>query len=372
MSTGALALLAAVAALAAAGVVAATMRRTRRAAERRLDAGLLMIGERMDALARELATTVERVREDAIRARIVESLGQALDLDEVLARCAEAAAALHGVAGAVVAVEVDGARLSASAGLVAGAPGAATGAVGGPPDGRRVRAVGVSYHYPAGGEEQPAMRSAIAVPVESDRGRLGFLTVFGRDEEPPVADGDFETLEAIARHTGPAIEAARLRSDVRRPEDADGLTGLDSRQALHETLALEAARAHRHGRSLAVCVLDLDDFERANSQVGHIAGDGLLVEIADLLRDAVRPSGLAFRSGGDEFAAILPGSGRIDAEALLARLHAALRRPPSSAPAVSFSAGIAELKPGDDGVSLFERAERALRRAKETGKGTAA
>ena len=110
MSTAALALLAAVAALVVAIVVAVIVLRSRRASDRRLDAGLLVIGERMDALARELATTVERVREDALRARIVESLGQALDLDEVLARCAEAAASLHGVAGAVVAVEVDGSR----------------------------------------------------------------------------------------------------------------------------------------------------------------------------------------------------------------------------------------------------------------------
>ena len=80
-----------------------------------------MIGERMDALADELATTVERMREDALRTRLVESLGQALDLDEVLARCAEAAAALHGVAGATVAVEVDGVPLSAAAGLAIGA-----------------------------------------------------------------------------------------------------------------------------------------------------------------------------------------------------------------------------------------------------------
>ena len=108
MSTAALALLAAIAALVAAGIVAALLIRARRASESRLDSGLVAIGERMDALARELVATVERVREDALRARIVESLGQALDLDEVLARCAEAAAALHGVAGAIVSVEVDG------------------------------------------------------------------------------------------------------------------------------------------------------------------------------------------------------------------------------------------------------------------------
>ena len=150
------------------------------------------------------------------------------------------------------------------------------------------------------------------------------------------------------------------------------MTGLANRQALHETLALEVARAHRHGRRLAVCVFDLDDFKRTNGRVGNSAGDGLLVEIADLLRDTIQPSGLAFRSGGDEFAVILPGAGRIDAEGLYARVQATLSRPGSLRPGLSLSAGIAELKPDDDGVSLFERAERALRHAKESGKGTAA
>ncbi len=117
MSTAALALLAAVVAVVVVSLVAMIVLRARRASEQRLDAGLLAIGERMDALADELATTVERMHEDALRTRLVESLGQALDLDEVLARCAEAAAALHGVAGATVAVVVDGVPLSAAAGL---------------------------------------------------------------------------------------------------------------------------------------------------------------------------------------------------------------------------------------------------------------
>ena len=373
MSSATLALLAAAAALIATMVVAAMALRTRRSSDRRLTRGLLEMGERMDVLARELAQTVEKVREDALRARVVESLGQTLDLDEVITRCAEAAASLPGVAGAVVRVEVDGVPLAATAGLDTEylSP-AVTGVVSGPPDASRVRAVGISFHYPAGSEQETAMRSAIAVPLESERGHLGFLTVFGRDEEPPVAGTEFQTLEAIARHTGPAIESARLGA-VRRLPDADGLTGLGNRQLFHETLALEVARAHRHGRRLAVCVLDVDDFKLTNRRVGHIAGDGLLVEIADLLRETVRPADFACRTGGDEFAVILPASGRIDAEATFARLQATLRRrPPSPGPGLSLSAGIAELKPDDDGVSLFERAERALRRAKEAGKGTAA
>jgi diguanylate cyclase (GGDEF)-like protein len=369
LSSAALALLAAAAALATTIVVAAMVVRTRRASDRRLARGLFEMGERMDVLADELAHTVEKVREDALRARIVESLGQALDLDEVVARCAEAAALLPGVDGAIVRVEVDGEPLVAAAGLDP----ELAGTVSGPPDGSRVRAVGISYHYRAEDAASTGMQTAIAVPLELDGRQLGFLTVFGRGEEPPVAGAEFESLEAIARHVGPALENARRLTEVGRLPETDGLTGLGNRKLFHERLALEVARAHRHGRRLAVCVLDLDDFRATNDRVGVAAGDGLLAEVAELLRESTRPGSLVCRTGGDEFGVILPESGRIDAEGLFARLQATLqRRRPSPTPILSLSAGIAEVQPDDDGVSLFERAEKALHRAKEAGKGTAA
>ncbi len=373
MSTAAFALIAAVTALAVAIVATAFLLRSRRASDKRVARALHGMRERMDALADELGQTVEKVREDAHRTRLVESLGQALDLDEVITRSAEAAASLPGVAGAVVRIEVDGVPLVASAGLTIDPTSPATaGMVGGPPDGSTVRAVGISYHFTPGNEERTSMKSAVAVPLESAGTHLGFLTVFGRSEEPPVAGADFQTLEVIARHTGPAIDNARITSVSRLPE-TDGLTGLGNRQLFHETLALEVARAHRHGRRLALCVLDLDDFKVTIDRVGQIEGDSLLVDLADLVRETIGPADLACRIGGDEFAVILPASGRIDAEAMYARLQATLRRRPSTAAVgLSVSGGIAELKPDDDGVSLFERAERALHRAKGAGKGTAA
>jgi diguanylate cyclase (GGDEF)-like protein len=374
MSTAALALLAAVAAVILATVVATMVLRSRRASEQMLDEGLLAIGERMDALVRELEATVARMREDALRTRLVESLGQALDLEEVIARCADAAAALHGVAGATVSVTVNGEPLTAASGLAVGEPGRRdVGTIGGPPDGSAVRAVGISYHYPAEGPVETAIRSAIAVPLTNDHGPLGFLTVYGLGEDPPVRGSDFQVLESIASHTVAAIDVACQRH-VAAPElGRDLLTGLGNRQALHETLALEVARAHRRGHRLAVCSFDVDDFRRTNARIGNLEGDAILVAVAEALHETLRPTDLAYRSGGDEFAAILPHAGRIEGEALYARVQATLRRQPDSpTPAVSLSAGIAELKPDDDGVSLFERSERALQRAKQTGKGTAA
>src|SRR5262249_37550020 len=147
-------------------------------------------GRQMEGLAREFAAAVDKVREDALRVRVIESLGQPLDLDEVLARCAEAAAGLPGVAAAVVDVGVGDARRVAAAGLGV-AEGGSRGSAGGPPDGGRVRAVGISYHYHSDDGVSARLRSAISVPLDGAAQALGFLTVYGSTEEPPVTGSDF-------------------------------------------------------------------------------------------------------------------------------------------------------------------------------------
>ena len=151
--------------------------------------------------------------------------------------------------------------------------------------------------------------------------------------------------------------------------DLDALTGLHNRRYFHETLAREVARAHRYDRQLALIVFDLDDFKAINDRIGHLAGDAVIAESAERVRDVVRSADFACRVGGDEFAVILPESTLADADQLYRRLQAAVSaRPIGQAGRLSFSAGVAELKPEDDPTTFFERADEALYAAKERGK----
>ncbi|HVH51496.1 MAG TPA: GGDEF domain-containing protein [Gaiellaceae bacterium] len=351
-------------------LLAVSGRRSSRKAESRVEATVRTLELRMGELADELAGAVERAEEETRQSRILADLASSIDLDEVLARTLDAAGALPGVDAAMVRLATDdGPPMVATLGLAEEE--AERHAVSGPPDGSPVRSIEIGYRY-ADGEEGSLLRSGVAVPLADEAGRVGHLTVFTRDPERRFDDADLSRLEELAQRAAPAIENARRFREARRLADLDALTGLHNRRYFHETLAREAARAHRYARKLALIVFDLDDFKVVNDRIGHLTGDSALAEAAERLRTAVRTADVACRVGGDEFAVILPESGIADGEQLFARIQRAISTEPiGQAGRLHLSAGVAELKPDDDSISLFERADNALYRAKEAGKGRA-
>jgi diguanylate cyclase (GGDEF)-like protein len=93
---------------------------------------------------------------------------------------------------------------------------------------------------------------------------------------------------------------------LQREASLDPLTGLKNRRRFEEDLRMAMARARREGMTGAVLMLDLDHFKQVNDSAGHPAGDRLIQEIADVLRQRSRESDTLARLGGDEFAVVLP------------------------------------------------------------------
>jgi diguanylate cyclase (GGDEF)-like protein len=293
-----------------------------------------------------LAARRRRDEEEARRSRTLAELSASIDLDEVLSRTLEAAATAPGVDAALVSMKgPDGKPLVATLGL--SAEEAERQAVVGPPDRRHAR----------------------SVPLAGESSRFGSLTVFSRSAGGPLGEHVLAELEALAERAGPAIDNARRFREARQLADLDDLTGLHNRRYFHETLAREVARAQRYDRKLALIVFDLDDFKSVNDRIGHLAGDSVLADAAERVRDVVRSADIACRVGGDEFAVILPESTLADADQLYRRIQAAVSaRPLALVGKLHLSAGVAELRSEDDGTSLFERADEALYRAKNAGK----
>ena len=169
-------------------------------------------------------------------------------------------------------------------------------------------------------------------------------------------------------------ERRDLQDQLEHQAFHDPLTGLANRALLGDRVAHALSRRGRPRASVAVLLIDLDDFKTINDSLGHAAGDELLRAVAARLGSCVREEDTAARLGGDEFALLLEDAAAPEAALTTAeRVHAVLREPMSVAGlqlAVSASIGIAVASPktasGDD---LLRNADVAMYQAKARGKG---
>lgn len=322
----------------------------------------------------EASLALVDARAETRRSRRLAEIAATIDLDAVLEKTLTAATDTAGVDASMAVVGQDDEEpLVATFGMTARE--ASRQPITTSPSGG-ARAVRISYRYDSEDETDEEANGAhisggVSVPLREDNvGVIGTLAVFWRGTDQVPEDGVIGALEELARTSAPAIRNAQRFRLARQLANVDGLTSLHSRRYFHETLARETARARRYERRLALVILDVDDFRETNERLGHLGGDEVLAAVAERLLAALRTADVACRVGGDEFAVILPEAGARDAEQLYQRIQFAIGSG-AAGPAenVRISAGIAELRNEDDAVSLFERADEALDRAKEAGKG---
>ncbi len=212
-------------------------------------------------------------------------------------------------------------------------------------------------------------------------GRTGDLAVSFRlvhaDGREIVADGTLSNLleeaavGAWVLTLRDVTEQHALAEQLVHQAFHDSLTGLANRALFADRL--DHAVSRRDG-SIAVLVLDLDDYKHVNDTHGRLVGDQLLVAVSDRLRGALRPGDTAARLGGDEFAVLMEQTDRAAAESAAHRVLDALRAT-IEVDGVSWSAsasiGIALTDPaGATGESVLRDADIAMYWAKEKGKGT--
>jgi diguanylate cyclase (GGDEF)-like protein len=345
-------------------------RRTSREVEVQVSATVETLEARLDELARELGNAVRRAEEETERSRFLGQIATTIDLDDAIGSTLQAAAGLPNVDAAVVELDPDGdgeERLLGSIGLdreddEEGGVRIFTGT----PDRREARAIELSYLY-ADEQAAGAVHEALGVPLAGRNGRIGWLGVFSRDPDVRFGEEDVRRLEELAERVGPAIENARRFREARQLADLDSLTGLHNRRYFHETLGREVDRAQRYQRRLSLVIVDVDGFKEINDRIGHLAGDAVLAEIADRIRQVVRSADIPCRVGGDEFAVIVPEVEVGQARQLVGRIQRAVSSQPiARAGRVRVSAGVADLQANDSPTSLFERGDESLYAAKHT------
>ena len=174
------------------------------------------------------------------------------------------------------------------------------------------------------------------------------------DADPPETNRRLNMIVLRMMSAVARFAVAQLQADA----FSDPLTGLYNRRAFELDLEREKARARRHGRPLALAVVDLDHLKQVNDARGHQAGDTQLRAIAAALRDALRREDAAYRIGGDEFAVLFPDTVLPGRQFLLDRLHEA------GAPACSVGVASHPEDPLDELVTLADSRLYAWRRTR--------
>ena len=170
-------------------------------------------------------------------------------------------------------------------------------------------------------------------------------------------------------------EAALLESEkqYRELSITDGLTGLFNQRHFYHRLEAEIDRAQRYSKSLAIILMDVDDFKLFNDTYGHLDGDKVLKEIGRIIHTFIRSSDSAFRYGGEEFVVIMPETNGSSAHTVADRIREGFKQHVfithnKSPEQLTLSLGVAAYISGEDARTLVKRADYNMYCAKKKGK----
>ena len=202
-------------------------------------------------------------------------------------------------------------------------------------------------------QDDPRVKQVEGTPLEPEalivvpliaRGALkGTLNIYRVGEDARFDEVEFELAQRFGDAAALALHNAQTRARLEHQALTDSLTGLYNHRHFHDRLRAELTRISRTRDTVAVLMVDLDDFKRVNDVYGHGEGDQVLVSVADLLRTSVRGSDVVSRVGGEEFAIIMPSCGHEHALGLAERIANSLSTAGLTPTGrLTFSGGIAE------------------------------
>jgi diguanylate cyclase len=196
-----------------------------------------------------------------------------------------------------------------------------------------------------------------------------------RSVRDQIASSRTELAEARKKVSAYEARVSQLEhqlSEVSTLVQKDPLTNALNRRGLEQAFRTESARAQRYDAPLTLAMMDLDNFKQVNDRLGHVAGDRALIHFVTTVHATMRPTDLTARSGGEEFAVLFPACSVKDGAEAVERLQRELARRPfqfeKERLVLTFSAGVAEWRPGETLEQVMQRADASLYAAKRAGK----
>jgi diguanylate cyclase (GGDEF)-like protein len=216
----------------------------------------------------------------------------------------------------------------------------------------------------AGGHPQ----HALLVPVQRSGQLMGAMELYltGWRE---LTEDQADLLNGVASQAAIAIRHAQLYQAQEENALTDELTKLPNRRALAQRFLQEMQRARRHRKAIAFMMIDLDHFKQVNDTYGHLNGDAVLAELAQIISTGARESDVCARYGGEEFAMILHETTEAGARTLADRIRAKVSA--ATFPGglkLTISIGVAATDEPALFTSLIDRADQALYAAKQGGR----
>ena len=196
--------------------------------------------------------------------------------------------------------------------------------------------------------------------------------IVARSTLDKLSKRDISYLEQLTRQSAITISRANAYSKVLQYATLDALTNLNNRRQFETRLKQEIAITKRQNNPLCAMMIDIDFFKKVNDTYGHASGDEVLRTVASVIKAQLRESDIPARYGGEEFAVLLPYTHIDEAKIVGERLRKAVEETTVSLDNlninVTISMGLAEFRQDESGEELFAQADKALYKAKESGR----
>lgn len=224
--------------------------------------------------------------------------------------------------------------------------------------------------------------------ILTNEGKVGIFPLIGKgsllgcivahSKTDKLNEKEINYLEQLSKQSSITIQRANTYAEVLQHATLDALTGLNNRRLFESRLKQEVSTAKRQGTPLCAIMIDVDFFKKVNDTYGHVAGDCVLKNIANVIKKGLRENDIASRYGGEEFAILLPFTKIDEGCAVAQRLRQAIENTNIDIPnekgdgtftlKKTISLGIHEYHQEDTPQELYEKADKALYEAKTTGR----
>ncbi|MCP4386976.1 MAG: diguanylate cyclase, partial [Gammaproteobacteria bacterium] len=216
------------------------------------------------------------------------------------------------------------------------------------------------------------LKTEISKNIDEIRGGVDDFVDRFNERHDATEERNLKLTEQLTQMEQETQELQVMLQENRTKLMYDALTGIYSRMAYDERIMQELSRWGRYQTGFSYAILDIDHFKRINDTYGHNAGDKALKIVAQIMQSYVRQSDYVFRIGGEEFVLLLTSTNASAAATMVEKMRTGISESSfhfkGEPVSLTLSAGITETRNGDNVESIYERADAALYKAKNSGR----